>query len=58
MLSKKLTTEFQKICKEEFGMDMTPEKAESVGTALLKYTLLLQKLVDGIRPHRLDPEDS
>lgn len=50
MLSKELTTEFQNICREEFGMDLAIEKAENVGGALLKYVQLLTKMSEEVNP--------
>lgn len=48
MLSKEMTTELQVIFREEFGIVITPENAENVGDALLKYVQLLSKMSDEI----------
>lgn len=43
-----MTTELQVIFREEFGIVITPENAENVGDALLKYVQLLSKMSDEI----------
>ena len=54
MISKERLDEFKKIFKEQFGRDISDEKAREVGQGIVNYFDLLGKIYHRIKTEKKD----